>query len=249
MARAADPWPGPLRRRRRACRSSGSGSRLCSARSCWSARSPTGSGGSRRGCWGSRCRRRTGPGRPAGRSSRLWSMVGDPMTWRDLAWTLWAITLGWVVSLLVVILMLAVATLFFWWFGAPQLMALRSRVDLFFLTRGTREPRGAGASPDPQPRRGRRPLGRRAAPARARPARRHPGPAGRGVDEPGHGRGAVRRRPREARRTVSEAREAPARRSATSARSSAASTRPCWPTAAWTVRSGRWPSTWRCRWR
>ena len=66
-------------------------------------------------------------------------MVSDPMTWRDLAWILWAVTVGWVVSLLVVILMLAVATLFFWWFGTPQLMALRSRVDLFFLTRGSRE--------------------------------------------------------------------------------------------------------------
>jgi signal transduction histidine kinase len=70
---------------------------------------------------------------------RLWSMVSDPMTWRDLAWILWAVTVGWVVSLLVVVLMLAVATLFFWWFGTPQLMALRSRVDLFFLTRGSRE--------------------------------------------------------------------------------------------------------------
>ena len=70
---------------------------------------------------------------------RLWSLVSDPMTWRDLAWILWAITVGWVLSLLVVVLMLAVATLFFWWFGTPQLMALRSRVDLFFLTRGSRE--------------------------------------------------------------------------------------------------------------
>ena len=70
---------------------------------------------------------------------RLWSMIGDPMTWRDLAWLFWAVTVGWVISLLVVVLMLAVATLFFWWFGTPHVMALRSRVDLFFLTRGSRQ--------------------------------------------------------------------------------------------------------------
>ena len=70
---------------------------------------------------------------------RLWSMVGDPMTWRDLAWVLWAVTLGWVVSLVVVVLLLAVVTLFFWWFGTPHVMALRSRVDLMFLARGATE--------------------------------------------------------------------------------------------------------------
>jgi signal transduction histidine kinase len=70
---------------------------------------------------------------------RLWSMVGDPMTWRDLAWLLWAVSVGWVVSLVVVVLMLAVATLFFWWFGTPHVMALRSRVDLFFLSQNATE--------------------------------------------------------------------------------------------------------------
>jgi signal transduction histidine kinase len=66
-------------------------------------------------------------------------MIGDPMTWRDLGWLLWAITAGWVLSLLVVVLMVAVATLFFWWFGAPHLMAVRSRVDLTFLAYGATE--------------------------------------------------------------------------------------------------------------
>ncbi len=82
------------------------------------------------------------PYKPAPRGnpfSRLWSMISDPMTWRDLAWVLWAVTVGWVVSLVVVILFLAVATLFFWWFGTPHLMALRSRVDLMFLSQGARE--------------------------------------------------------------------------------------------------------------
>jgi signal transduction histidine kinase len=79
------------------------------------------------------------PPPPGGPLVRLWSMIGDPMTWRDLAWLLWAITAGWVISLLVVVLMLAVATLFFWWFGTPHLMAVRSRVDLTFLTYGATE--------------------------------------------------------------------------------------------------------------
>ena len=79
------------------------------------------------------------PAPPGGPLVRLWSMIGDPMTWRDLAWLFWAITVGWVISLLVVVLMLAVATLFFWWFGTPHVMALRSRVDLFFLTQGATE--------------------------------------------------------------------------------------------------------------
>ncbi len=79
------------------------------------------------------------PTPPGGPLVRLWSMIGDPMTWRDLGWLLWAITVGWVISLLVVVLLLALATLFFWWFGAPQLMALRSRVDLTFLTYGATE--------------------------------------------------------------------------------------------------------------
>ena len=35
-----------------------------------------------------------------------------PMTWRDLVWILWAITFGWVVSLLVVVLLIAVANVF-----------------------------------------------------------------------------------------------------------------------------------------
>jgi signal transduction histidine kinase len=76
---------------------------------------------------------------PGGLLVRVWSMIGDPMTWRDLGWLLWAITAGWVLSLLVVVLMVAVATLFFWWFGAPHLMAVRSRVDLTFLAYGATE--------------------------------------------------------------------------------------------------------------
>jgi signal transduction histidine kinase len=63
----------------------------------------------------------------------------DPMTWRDLAWILWAITFGWAISLLVVVLLLAVVTVFFWWFGTPSLMWMRSQVDRVFLTYGDTE--------------------------------------------------------------------------------------------------------------
>jgi signal transduction histidine kinase len=82
------------------------------------------------------------PYRPApegGPLVQLRSVLADPMTWRDLVWILWAITVGWVISLLVVVLLLAVATGFFWWFGAPPLMAMRSQVDRLLLTYGSTE--------------------------------------------------------------------------------------------------------------
>jgi signal transduction histidine kinase len=70
---------------------------------------------------------------------QLRSMLADPMTWRDLAWILWAITFGWVISLLVVVLLLAVFTALFWWFGALPLMWMRSQVDRVLLTYGSTE--------------------------------------------------------------------------------------------------------------
>ncbi|HEX5086230.1 MAG TPA: sensor domain-containing protein, partial [Nocardioides sp.] len=70
---------------------------------------------------------------------QLRSALIDSMTWRDLAWILWAITFGWAISLLVVVLLLAVATFFFWWFGTPSLMRMRSQVDRVFLTYGNTE--------------------------------------------------------------------------------------------------------------
>lgn len=65
---------------------------------------------------------------------RLRTMVADPFTWRDLVWALWAVTLGWVLSLLVVVLLLGVVTGFFWWYGAYPLLWLRSRVDRVLLS-------------------------------------------------------------------------------------------------------------------
>ncbi|HRI96925.1 MAG TPA: sensor domain-containing protein, partial [Nocardioides sp.] len=70
---------------------------------------------------------------------QLRTVLTDPMTWRDLAWILWAITFGWVISLLVIILLLALVTFFFWWFGAYPLLWMRSQVDRVLLTYGNTE--------------------------------------------------------------------------------------------------------------
>ena len=67
----------------------------------------------------------------------LRSVLGDPMTWRDVVWILWAITFGWAVSLIVVVLLLAVVTVFFWWFGTYPLLWMRSQVDRVLLTYGS----------------------------------------------------------------------------------------------------------------
>jgi signal transduction histidine kinase len=70
---------------------------------------------------------------------RLRSALTDPMTWRDLVWILWAITLGWAISLIVIVLLLAIVTGFFWWFGTYPLLWMRSRVDRVLLTYGSTE--------------------------------------------------------------------------------------------------------------
>ena len=41
---------------------------------------------------------------------RLVAMLTDPMTWRDVLWIVWAITVGWAMSLIVLVLLLAVVT-------------------------------------------------------------------------------------------------------------------------------------------
>jgi signal transduction histidine kinase len=64
---------------------------------------------------------------------QLRGFAADPTSWRDLIWLLWAITFGWVLSLVVLVLLLAVVTGFIWWFGTPQLMRIRSTVDRVLL--------------------------------------------------------------------------------------------------------------------
>jgi signal transduction histidine kinase len=82
------------------------------------------------------------PYRPAPGGGPLVLMRGyaaDPTSWRDVIWLLWAVTFGWVLSLVVVLLLVMVVTGYLWWFGAPQLMRLRSLVDRALLTPGRTE--------------------------------------------------------------------------------------------------------------
>jgi signal transduction histidine kinase len=62
----------------------------------------------------------------------LWAR--DPMTWRELAWTLVSLTVGFALSLLVVVLFAAIVTGAVWWFGAEPIMRARARIDCFLLS-------------------------------------------------------------------------------------------------------------------
>jgi signal transduction histidine kinase len=64
---------------------------------------------------------------------RLQAVLADPMSWRDVLWILAAVTVGAVLSLLVVVLLLGVVTSVIWWYAAPVLMAIRSRMELALL--------------------------------------------------------------------------------------------------------------------
>ena len=77
----------------------------------------------------------------AGRSvlDRLKIVATDPMTWRDLGWTLVAITFGFVVSLVVVVLLLAIGTWWIWYYAVGPLMRLRADVDQWLLSPGVTE--------------------------------------------------------------------------------------------------------------
>ena len=63
----------------------------------------------------------------------------DPMTWRDLAWCVFAVTAGFVMSLLTVILFAGIVTGSLWWFGVEPLMRARARVDRMLLSYGHTE--------------------------------------------------------------------------------------------------------------
>lgn len=70
---------------------------------------------------------------PGGFFERARTVLGDPMTWRDLAWVLVAPVVGIVVSLLVLILLLGIVTGFIWWFATPPLMRARAHFDRLLL--------------------------------------------------------------------------------------------------------------------
>lgn len=68
---------------------------------------------------------------------RPWAALGavlrDPMTYRDLAWTLWACTFGFVVALLCVLELITVALVPIWWVAIRPTQRARAQVDLWFL--------------------------------------------------------------------------------------------------------------------
>lgn len=72
-------------------------------------------------------------------TAKLRAVALDPMTWRDLAWLVTAMTVGFVISLVVVVLLISVVTWWVWWYAAEPLMRLRSSIDRTLLSPGTTE--------------------------------------------------------------------------------------------------------------
>lgn len=70
---------------------------------------------------------------------RLRVVATDPMTWRDLAWMLLAMTFGFVVALVVLVLFLGVATWWIWYYAVGPLMRARSAADEWLLSPGVTE--------------------------------------------------------------------------------------------------------------
>ncbi len=70
---------------------------------------------------------------------RVLTWARDPMTWRDIGWTVVSVTVGFVLSLLTVLLLVLVVTVVIWWFGAPHIMRARATLDRVFLSRGHTE--------------------------------------------------------------------------------------------------------------
>jgi len=70
---------------------------------------------------------------------RVLIWLRDPMTWRDLGWSTFAVTVGFTMSLLTVLMLVVIVTGSLWWFGAEPIMRARARLDLFFLAQGRTE--------------------------------------------------------------------------------------------------------------
>jgi signal transduction histidine kinase len=76
------------------------------------------------------------PHRPvpaAGWLGRLRARAEDPMSWRELLWTLAAATAGFALALSVFLLFLTVVGGLVWWFATPALMGLRANIDRALL--------------------------------------------------------------------------------------------------------------------
>lgn len=76
-------------------------------------------------------------GQPLMKKLQIWAL--DPMTWRELLWTVVIVPLGFVLALLTVVLLLLVVTGALWWYGAPQIMRLRALLDRTLLSQGHTE--------------------------------------------------------------------------------------------------------------
>ena len=76
---------------------------------------------------------------PGGLLRDLHTRATDPLTWREIAWMLWAMTFGFALSLLAVVLFLGVVTWPIWWYGVGPLMRARAAVDRAILTIGRTE--------------------------------------------------------------------------------------------------------------
>ncbi len=63
----------------------------------------------------------------------LVAVARDPMSWRDLAWLVWAATLGWVLALICLLELLMVVTWPLWYFTLRHQLEARSLIDLWFL--------------------------------------------------------------------------------------------------------------------
>ncbi len=77
--------------------------------------------------------------RPGGRAAQLTGWALDPMTWRDLGWTMFAFTVGFAISLLVVLLLVIVVTGVLWFYGVEPIMRARCAIDRWFLSYGHTE--------------------------------------------------------------------------------------------------------------
>ena len=64
----------------------------------------------------------------------VWAALSDPMTWRDLVWLIWAASVGFVLSLLMVLELIAIVTIPLWWFLLEPTMRMRCLVDHWLLS-------------------------------------------------------------------------------------------------------------------
>lgn len=71
--------------------------------------------------------------------TRIAIYARDPMTWRDLAWMVVSLTVGFVLSLLTFLLLIVIVTGALWWYGTEPIMRARARFDRHLLSYGHTE--------------------------------------------------------------------------------------------------------------